>query len=52
MVRTINVPLDDDVFERASEVKDALGLSWAEYIEEATVVLDPESEEGLERDNG
>jgi len=39
MVKTVNVTLDDEVHERATEAKEELGLSWNEYIEEAADCL-------------
>jgi antitoxin component of RelBE/YafQ-DinJ toxin-antitoxin module len=39
MVTTLNITLDDEVAEHAREVKDELGLTWAEYVEEAAGAL-------------
>jgi antitoxin component of RelBE/YafQ-DinJ toxin-antitoxin module len=36
MVRTLNVTLDDDDFQRAEQVKDEIGLTWEGFIKEAT----------------
>jgi len=49
MVTNLNIALDDDVAERAREVKEQRGLTWAGYIEEAAGVLaDAEAGGGLE----
>lgn len=42
MVKRINVALDDDVHERGTEVKDAHGWTWEEFIEEAIDEFDDE----------
>lgn len=39
MVTTVNATLDDDVAERIKSVKDDLGLTWAEFLEEAANCL-------------
>jgi antitoxin component of RelBE/YafQ-DinJ toxin-antitoxin module len=39
MVTTLNITLDDDVAERARQVKEDRGLTWAEYIEVAADAL-------------
>lgn len=39
MVTNLNIALDDDVAERAREVKEERGLTWAEYVEEAAEAL-------------
>lgn len=40
MVTTLNITLDDDVAERARNVKDDRGLTWAEYVEAAADALE------------
>ena len=40
MVRNLNVALDDDDYERASAVKEDLGLTWEEFVVEATEALE------------
>lgn len=32
MVKRLNVPLNDDDYGRANDVKEELGLTWEEYI--------------------
>jgi len=39
MVSAINVPVDDDVKEEATEIKEELGLTWEGYIEAANECL-------------
>jgi antitoxin component of RelBE/YafQ-DinJ toxin-antitoxin module len=39
MVTTLNITLDDNVAERARQVKEERGLTWAEYIETAAAAL-------------
>lgn len=40
MVTTLNITLDDDVADRAREVKDNIGVTWAEFIEVAADAMD------------
>ena len=40
MVKTLNITLDDEKYERASAVKQDLGVTWAEFIALATDELD------------
>jgi hypothetical protein len=40
MVTTLNITLDDEVAENARSVKQARGLTWAEYIEAAAESLE------------
>jgi len=40
MVSHIHFTVDDDVADRAKRVKDERGLSWPEFLEEATEVLE------------
>jgi predicted DNA-binding protein len=40
VVKTLNITLDDDTYNRANEVKEASGLTWAEFVEEAAEALD------------
>jgi hypothetical protein len=40
VVTTLNITLDDDVAEYARTVKDDLGVTWAEYVEEAAEALE------------
>lgn len=40
MVTTLNITLDDEVAERARQVKEERGLTWAEYVEEAADALE------------
>lgn len=46
MVTTLNITLDDDVADRAREVKDRHDLTWPEYIEAAAAALEDEEELG------
>jgi hypothetical protein len=50
MVTNLNITLDDDVADDARDVKDALGLTWPEFIEEATDALDDAADAGPEPD--
>lgn len=45
MVRTLNVTLDDSDFENAERVKEDLGLTWQEFVIEATEAIE-------QRENG
>lgn len=36
MVKHINVAVDDDVFDRAKEIKEQRHWSWPEFFEQAT----------------
>ena len=45
MVTTLNITLDDDVAERARQVKDDRGLTWAEYIEVAADALGEQNDD-------
>lgn len=40
MVRTLNVTLDNSDFENAERVKEELGLTWQEFVIEATDALE------------
>jgi hypothetical protein len=40
MVRTLNVTLDDSDFERIKAVKEDLGLTWQEFVLQATDALE------------
>lgn len=40
MVKTLNITLDDDVWEKANRVKDDHDLTWPEYIEVAAEELE------------
>ena len=40
MVRTLNVTLDDNDFERIKAVKEDLGLTWQEFVFQATDALE------------
>jgi hypothetical protein len=44
MVRTLNVTLDDDDFAQIESVKEELGLTWKEFMIEATEALEERSE--------
>jgi len=45
MVKRLNVPLDDSDYERVSEVKNELGLTWEEFLIEAANCLEASSKE-------
>jgi antitoxin component of RelBE/YafQ-DinJ toxin-antitoxin module len=40
MVKSLNITLDDETHAAATEVKEARGLTWREFIEVATEELD------------
>jgi predicted DNA-binding protein len=40
MVKTLNITLDDEAYNRANKVKEASELTWAEFVEEAAEALD------------
>jgi hypothetical protein len=40
MVTHLNITLDDDVADDARDIKNELGITWPEFIEEATDALD------------
>jgi len=40
MVKTLNITLDDEQYERARAVKQDLGVAWAEFIGHAADELD------------
>lgn len=46
MVRTLNVTLDDSDFEQIKDVKEDLGLTWQEFVLQATDAL--QEREGLD----
>lgn len=46
MVSTINTTLDDDEADRIKDVKGELGLTWPEFLSEATDAI--AEREGLE----
>lgn len=45
MVRTLNVTLDDADFEYVESVKDDLGLTWKEFLLEATEAIEERTED-------
>jgi len=45
MVTTLNITLDDDVAERVRDVKEANGLTWAEFVQQAAEELDESASE-------
>jgi hypothetical protein len=50
MVTNLNITLDDDVADDARDVKDELGLTWPEFIEEATDALENGADAAREPD--
>jgi len=40
MVRTLNVTLDDSDFEHIKNVKEELGMTWQEFMLQATDALE------------
>lgn len=50
MVTNLNITLDDDVADDARDVKNELGLTWPEFIEEATDALDERNDAATEPD--
>ncbi|MFQ3319399.1 MAG: hypothetical protein ACI80F_001463 [Natronomonas sp.] len=46
MVRTLNVTLDDGDFEHIKDVKEELGLTWQEFILQATEALQERENQG------
>lgn len=45
MVRTLNVPMDDNEFSYIKEVKQRSGLSWEEFLLEAVSAYEVREEE-------